>query len=264
MKKFVNIFQIIVIIFCILMTLSFVFTMMMHIVNHGNIIGTIGCLIVISAIILYRKFKNCKPARITAKAVMIFAGVFAVYCAVISAFMISGTTNTPQKAFQTGTDGIREPETVIVLGCKTLNGHPSVMLAARLDTAAEYLSDNPQAVCVVTGGQGSDEIEPEAVSMERYLITKGINKERIYKEDKAKNTEENLKFSAEIIKNKQLPENVIIVSESYHVYRGARNAEKQGLSASALAAPTNTFWALPSYWLREIFAISRDFAADLF
>ena len=113
-------------------------------------------------------------------------------------------------------------------------------------------------------GQGSDEIEPEAVSMERYLITKGIEKERIYKEDKAKNTEENLKFSAEIIKNKQLPENVIIVSESYHVYRGTRNAEKQGLKASALAAPTNTLWALPSYWLREIFAISRDFAADLF
>ncbi len=246
------------------MTLSFVFTMLRNIVNHGNVIGTMGCLAVILSILLYRKYKTRRPVRIISRTVLILAGVFAVYCAVISAFMVSGMLNTPQKAFQAGTDGVREPETVIVLGCKTLNGAPSVMLAARLDTAAEYLSDNPHAVCVVTGGQGGDEIEPEAVSMERYLITKGINKERIYKEDKAKNTEENLKFSAEIIKNKQLPENVIIVSESYHVYRGARNAEKQGLKASALAAPTNTLWALPSYWLREIFAISRDFAADLF
>ena len=61
----------------------------------------------------------------------------------------------------------------------------------------------------------------------------------------------------------KLPENVVIVSESYHVYRGMRNAQKQGLNAASLPAPTNTPWALPSYWLREIFAVSRDFAADL-
>ncbi len=264
MKKLINILQIIVIVICNLLIVSFVFTMLRNIVNHGNVIGTIGCLTVIFAIILYRKYKENKPVRIASKAVLIVAGVFAVYCAVISSFMISGMMNAPNKAFQAGTDGMREPETVIVLGCKTINGAPSVMLAARLDTAAQYLNENPQAVCVVTGGKGNDEIEAEAVTMERYLITKGIDNNRIYKEDKATNTEENLRFSAEIIEKENLPENVIIVSESYHVYRGTRNAEKLGLDAAALPAPTNTPWALPSYWLREIFAVSRDFAADLF
>ena len=264
MKKVKNIFSIIVIIICNLLILSFVFTMLRNIVNPGNIIGTIGCLIVIISIILYKLYKKSKPVRIISKVVLILAGVFALYCAVISSFMISGMTNTPQKAFQSGTDGVYEPETVIVLGCKTINGSPSVMLAARLDKAVEYLNENPQAVCVVTGGMGSDEIEPEAVTMERYLITKGIDRTRIYKEDKATNTEENIRYSKEIIEKEKLSQNVVVVSESYHVYRGMRNARKLGLNAASLPAPTNTPWAVPSYWLREIFAISRDFAVDLF
>lgn len=263
MKKLINIIQIIVIVVCSLLIGSFLFTMSRTIVNYGNVIGTIGCFVVILAIILYRKYNKNKPVRIISKTVFISAGVFAVYCAVMSGFIISGMLNTPEKAFQTGTNGVREPETVIVLGCKANNGYPSMMLAARLETAAEYLMENPQAVCVVTGGQGRDEIEPEAESMERWLITKGIEKERIYKEDKASDTEENIRFSAEIIEKEQLPENVIIISESYHVYRGTRNAQKQGLNAAALPAPTNTVWALPSYWLREIFAVTRDFAVDL-
>ncbi len=264
MKKIINIFQIIVIIICNLLIVSFVFTMLRNIVNHGNVIGTIGCLVVITAILLYRKYNKNRKIRLASRVVLIFAGVFAVYCAVISSFMVSGMMNTPQTAFSAGTDGTYEPETVIVLGCKTINGAPSVMLAARLDKAAEYLEENPQAVCIVTGGKGSDEIEAEAQTMEQYLLTKGISAERIYKEDKATNTEENIRYSAEIIEKEKLPENVVIVSESYHVYRGMRNAQKLGLNAAALPAPTNTPWALPSYWLREIFALSRDFAADLF
>ena len=259
MKIIIKILKITVILICAVLTLSFVFTMMCNIVNHGNVIGTIGCLAVILSILLYDKYKKIKPVRAATRTILIFAGVFAVYCAVISSFMISGMLNTPQKAFQAGTDGIREPETVIVLGCKTLNGAPSVMLAARLDTAAEYLLENPQAVCIVSGGQGRDEIEPEAVTMERYLIAKGIESDRLYKECNSSNTQENLLYSAKVINEQNLPKNVIVVSESYHVYRGTRNAEKQGLNAAALPAPSNTLWALPSYWLREIFDVTRDF-----
>ena len=264
MKKFIAILKILIISICTVLTLSFMFTMMCGIVNHGNIIGTIGCLIVIFSILLYDKYKKIKPVRVITKSFLLLAGVFAIYCAVISSFMISGMLNIPQKAFQTGTDGVREPETVIVLGCKTINGNPSAMLAARLDTAAEYLLENPQAVCVVSGGRGGDEIEPEAVTMERYLISKGIESDRLYKECNSSNTQENLLYSAQMINEQKLPKNVIVVSESYHVYRGTRNAEINGLNAAALPAPTNTVWALPSYWLREIFAVTRDFIADMF
>lgn len=264
MKKLLIVLKFIVIAVCILLTCTFLFTMSCNIVNVGNIIGTIICLFVILLLLLYKKLKKIKPLRIfmNASAAVLVTGF--VYSAIVSLFMISGMLNTPDKAVQSSTGGASEQQTVIVLGCKANNGHPSLMLKARLDKAVEYLRENPQAVCIVTGGQGGDEIEPEAVSMHRYLITQGIDDIRIYKEENSRNTEENLLYSAEIIEKYGLPKNVIVVSEFYHVYRGARNAEKQGLSATVLPAPsTYTLWAMPSYWVREIFAITRDYVFDL-
>lgn len=264
MKKLLFVIKFIVITICVLLSCTFIITMSHNIINPGNIIGLVGCLLVILCLLLYERYKNNKLLHRLMKLSLTLAGVFALYCTIISVFIISGITNTPKKAFQTSTNGYVQQETVIVLGCKTINGAPSRMLATRLDEAYKYLSENPQAVCIVTGGQGSDEIEPEAETMERYLITKGIDKVRIYKECNSKNTEENLIFSKEIIEKNKLSDNVIIVSELYHVYRGTRNAEKLGLNATAIPAPvTGTIWALPSYWLREIFAISRDLAFDI-
>lgn len=237
--------------------------MLCGIVNMGNIVGLVACLMVIFTIILYNKFKNNKTVIRLLKAVGVVLSLSATYAVFISLFMFMGTLRTPENALQTGTEGASAPKTVIVLGCQAKNGQPSQMLKARLNAAAEYLKENPAAVCIVTGGQGHDEIEPEAETMARYMITECNIENRIYKENKAKNTSENLLYSAEIISAEGLPKDVVIVSESYHVYRGMRNAEKQGLTACALPAPSDTPWALPSYWVREIMAISRDFAVDI-
>lgn len=264
MKKFLSVLKIIIVAVCAVLSLSFLVTISRGIVNHGNVIGLAICLSVILLLILYDKFKINKPFRITARIIGVFFAVSAVYSIVVSSFMLSAMLNTPQRAVQTGTMSADTPETVIVLGCKTLNGMPSLMLQNRLDAAFEYLAENPTAVCVVTGGQGNDEIEPEAVTMRRYLITKGISEERIYTEENSRNTEQNILYAKEIIDEHNLPENVVVVSEPYHVYRGMRNAEKLGLKASSISADvSNTFWAMPSYWLREIFAISRDYVFEI-
>ena len=264
MKKLLFVLKILIITICIALSLSFIITMSRNIVNAGNVIGLIVCLVVIIVALLYSKYRKFKTFRIAAKSFGVVMAAGCAYCGIVSAFIIGGMLNTPQKALQTGTDGISAGETVIVLGCKTINGAPSLMLAARLETAAEYLIENPQAMCVVSGGKGADEIEPEAVTMKRFLMSKGINESRIYTEENSRNTEENLLYSKAVIDEQGLSENVVIVSEFYHVYRGMRNAEKQGLKASALPAPMNrTLWALPSYWLREIMAITRDYAVDL-
>ncbi len=260
MKKLLSAVKIIILVICSILALSFGATMIAGIVNQGNIIGIIICLAVIIGIIFYPKYKKITAIR---RISYVLAGLFAVaavYTVIISSFIFSGMMNTPEYALEAGTEGGEAPHTVIVLGCKTINGVPSVMLAARLDKAAEYLKENENAVCIVTGGQGGDEIEPEAETMERYLITKGIDKDRIYKENKSENTKENILFAKDIIYEQNLPEQVVIISECYHVYRGVRQAKLAGLEASAIAADVNpiTAYTLPSYWLREIFAISRD------
>lgn len=252
---------------CLILLSTFLITIASGIANHGNVIGSVVCGIVIFNTILYRLYNINKAVRIIGRIIKGFTFAAAAYTIVISVFIIGGMFNSPPKAESVPVINENEQnytETVIVLGCKANNGHPSLMLKARLDKAAEYLAENPQAVCLLTGGQGADEIEPESVSMERYLLTKGIDKERIYREESSRNTEENLLFSKSIIDEQNLPRKVIIVSEIYHVYRGTRHAEKLGLEAYSLPALSeNTVWALPSYWIREIFAISRDFVYEI-
>ena len=46
------------------------------------------------------------------------------------------------------------PCTVLVLGCEVRGLRPSKMLAARIDSAYDYLTANPEAVCVACGGIG--------------------------------------------------------------------------------------------------------------
>ena len=254
---------------CVLLLISFIITILNGIVNHGNIIGSIVCLVVILNTLIYRTYIKIKPVRIISGSLHLLTIIIAIYSAVLSALMIWGMTKTPEKAeseaipvmSQSGTE---YTETVIVLGCRTINGAPSYMLQARLDKAIEYLEENPSAVCIVSGGQGDDEIEAESETMYKYLITKGIDKERIYKENKSRNTEQNILFSESIIREQNLPKKVIVVSEVYHVYRGIRNAEKLGLNAYSQSAVSRiTWWAYPSYWIRELFAISKDVTYDL-
>ena len=85
------------------------------------------------------------------------------------------------------------------MGCKIINKRPSLTLKGRLDAAYEYLYEHKDTVAIVSGGQGWDEETSEASVMKKYLVDKGIEEHRILMEEKAVNTDENIKFSGDII-----------------------------------------------------------------
>ena len=132
-------------------------------------------------------------------------------------------------------------------------------IGAKLDAAEEYLKDDPGAVAVVTGGQGDDEVMSEAECMYINMTADGISPERIYKEDKATNTEENIRYSLGIIKEHGLGDKIAIVTDSYHQLRARIIAHK--LDKSLTVTPVNTvngytgFWLYPTYFVREWIAI---------
>ena len=244
---------------CGILLNTFLFTISLGQANPGSVTGSIFCAAVILLVITYPLLKKKKPLRIAAKAAGIGMAAFVLYCGVICVLIVSEMNHGEERALAASTAGGPSPQTLIVLGCKTTDGVPSQMHRLRLDKAEEYLSSHPDAVCIVTGGQGGDEIEPEAVSMRRCLIEDGISDSRIYVEDKAKNTAENIKYSSEIIKSAGLSENVVIVSECYHLYRGVRQARLAGFDAAGVYPdPSTVMITMPSYWLREIYAITRD------
>lgn len=58
---------------------------------------------------------------------------------------------------------------VVVLGAQVRKSGPSLVLRYRLDKAIEYLDENPNTICIVSGGKGPNEPFPEAQGMADFL-----------------------------------------------------------------------------------------------
>lgn len=146
--------------------------------------------------------------------------------------------------------------TVIVLGCQvSRDGSPTVMLDDRIDAAYRYLSEHPESRCVASGGQNDNEPISEASCIRNTLVARGIHPDRIYLEDRSRSTEENLTFSAELIRKEGLPTRVAIASDNFHQLRAAVWARRGGLDPWSIGCVT--WWPLsPGYWAREAAAVT--------
>lgn len=147
---------------------------------------------------------------------------------------------------------------LVVLGAGIRpDGSPSESLAYRLDAAIAYLHDNPSTVCVVSGGQGPDEVRPEADVMSDYLCANGVSPDRVARERRSTSTQENVRYSAELLAARgDEGATVGIVTNDFHLYRALRIAERGGLpGAYGLAARSNPLY-LPHALLRECCAVA--------
>lgn len=153
---------------------------------------------------------------------------------------------------------------IIVPGAGLRGEAVSALLAARLNTAYGLWQKNPQVMLVVCGGQGPNELIPEAEAMARYLLRRGVPEEKIIREDQSTSTRENLELARLLLlQHFELPADapgprVCVVTSNYHVYRAVRQADQIGYQASGLGAPT-LWYLLPGDFLRETLAIGRWF-----
>ncbi len=150
-----------------------------------------------------------------------------------------------------------EAEYLIVLGAGVNGDIPSRSLQERLDRAVAYLNSHPDAIAIVSGGQGDGENISEAQCMYQVLTNSGISSERIWTEPHATSTLENLTYSLDVIKahTGTLPETVAIVSSEYHLHRAAMFARRLGIEAELVPAVTSALPLRLNYYLREIFAV---------
>ena len=177
-----------------------------------------------------------------------FVGLVAVLGVVISSFMIAAAVKAP---------GATDESTVIVLGARIHGNRPSRMLRERLDVALDYLNENPEAVCIVSGGRGSDEQYTEAHVMKQYLCEKGVAPERIFEEGRSTDTHENIQYSLEIIRAQGLSERVAIATQEFHQYRAATLARRAGLTEVSAITTPSPLYLLLCYWVRECAAVCR-------
>ena len=142
---------------------------------------------------------------------------------------------------------------IVVLGSGILGTRVTPLLAARIDKGIELLFCNPDAVMVLSGGQGPGEDIPEGEAMAAYAVEKGVDKGRILMETKSVSTEENLLFSKRLME-KENPK-VILVTTAYHVFRALLLARGQGMKCIGYGAKTK--------WYFTLNALLREFAGYL-
>lgn len=148
---------------------------------------------------------------------------------------------------------IEEADYVMVLGTRLNGDKPSSLLFERIKTAATYLKENPNAIAIASGGQGIDEIVPEASVIKESLMELGIEEERIITESHSTRTIENFKYSLEYIEEDAT---VVVVTNRFHLYRSKAIGEDLGLNVTGLPAATPSEFRI-QYYFREYLAIVK-------
>ena len=145
-------------------------------------------------------------------------------------------------------------EYMVVLGAKVRTDGPSVSLWDRIYGARSYMLAHPDVIAVVSGGQGADEPMTEAQAMKDALVSMGIDESRIWLEERATSTWENISFSLDLIQERtgQRPEVIGVVSSEYHLFRASLLAEKCNVGFVGIPAQTSRTSQLINHYMREI------------
>lgn len=212
-------------------------------------------------IILHLLFKLAKRGRRPSSAIakilivlILLALVAGIVIFAVNEADVVKNAKTEQRAY--------DMDYVVVLGAGVNGTEPSLSLHNRLEAALDFLNKAPQAVAIVSGGQGPGEEISEAECMRRWLEERGVAPERIVMEPNASNTYENLKFSFDIIAEREggsLPDGVAIVSSEYHLLRAKMLAKKLGVPGCAGVAAKTTLPVLrTNYFMREAFGVAKE------
>ena len=185
------------------------------------------------------------------KAVKVLRKVFTV-CLVLG-LLVVGVTECFIIEASFG-DPKEQVEYVVVLGAKVRVTGPSASLWDRIYGAYDYLEAHPDVIAVVSGGKGEDEPITEAESMREELIALGIDESRVWVEDKATSTWENLNFSLDLIEQKtgKRPEKLGVVSSEYHLFRASLFAEACGVDFVGVPARTSRVSQMVNHFMREV------------
>lgn len=143
---------------------------------------------------------------------------------------------------------------IVVLGAKVRPDGPSVSLMDRIYAARDYLTEHPDVIAIVSGGKGPDEPMTEAKCMYDQLVALGIDPGRIWLEDKATSTWENLQYTLNLIQEKtgSRPAKMGILSSEYHLFRAGLFADACGFESVGIPARTSRLSQMINHFMREV------------
>ena len=207
------------------------------------------CLCIVGIILVYKGLrwlgiKYPRDARILKRIFTVLLCIGLLVVSVTEFIIIDASFGDPQE----------HCDYMVVLGAGVHGDQPSLSLRNRIDAAYDYLTVHPDVTAILSGGQGEGENMTEAQCMFDHLTAMGIDKSRLWMEDKATSTWENLNFSLDLIEEKtgQRPETLGVLSSEYHLFRASLFAEACGVEFVGIPAKTTKISLRINYFMREV------------
>ncbi|RIW35328.1 YdcF family protein [Bacillus salacetis] len=232
--------------FCTVIILLFLVFTVLFGITFGIIFVTANILLTASLYYSYPR-RKIRILRYIHNAVLLGYSVFLLSFAAVQILLV----------LEMDTEVPSDIDYAVILGAGLKGEEISRTLETRLKAGAEYLIDHPGVPVIVSGGQGKGEDIPESKAMAGYLISHGINPDRITEENQSTTTFENLENSKRILeRNGSADGHILIITSDYHVYRAKLTGEKLGLHCSGLSGESD-FFIQVNYMIREYFAVVK-------
>lgn len=145
-------------------------------------------------------------------------------------------------------------DAVLVLGAQVKeDGSLSKMLKERLDTGIEIYKAGITDRMIMSGDHGSEDYD-EVNAMKKYAIEQGVPSECIFMDHAGFSTYESMYRAKEIFEADQL----VIVTQKYHLYRAVYDAKALGLDVKGVSCDTKVYRGDKYRKFRESLARIKD------
>lgn len=143
---------------------------------------------------------------------------------------------------------------ILILGAGVKDGKPKPMLRDRLLTGIELYKSGAAEKIIMSGDHGRADYD-EVNVMRAFALEQGVRAEDIFLDHAGFSTYDSVYRAKNIFG----AENIIIVSQKYHLYRALYISEKLDVKAAGVSANLNTYGGQLKRDIREIIARDKDF-----
>ena len=149
---------------------------------------------------------------------------------------------------------LKNMDCILILGAGIWGDSPSPMLQDRLDEGIKLYNEGVAPKIIMSGDHGREEYD-EVNIMKEYAIEQGVPSEDIFMDHAGFSTYESIYRAKEIFD----ADNIVIVTQEYHLYRALYIADKLDINAYGINSDPRQYSGQLFREIREILARNKDF-----
>lgn len=181
--------------------------------------------------------------------IVLLIGIAAVS---LSVYMVKATEKSVFTADTFKND--EKADCILILGAGVKDDKPKPMLRDRLLTGIELYKSGAAEKIIMSGDHGRADYD-EVNVMRAFALEQGVRAEDIFLDHAGFSTYDSVYRAKNIFG----AENIIIVSQKYHLYRALYISEKLDVKAAGVSANLNSYGGQLKRDIREIIARDKDF-----